>query len=86
MMTLVFFWVLQTHILSSTTAWFRPPVMRFVPDQQRWLQMETGVPVKAARRSKVELIRLALATATDIQTTTSGSACGLLLARPAPRQ
>jgi len=62
MMTLVFFWVLQTHILSSTTAWFRPPVMRFVPDQQRWLQIETGIPVKAVKRSKAELLQLALTT------------------------
>ena len=60
MMTLVLFWGLQTHMLGSTAAWFRPPVMRVVPDQQRWLQMETGIPVKAVRRSKAELIQLAL--------------------------
>nr|WP_315136139.1 hypothetical protein [uncultured Limnohabitans sp.] len=60
MMTLVLFWGLQTHMLVSSAAWFRPPVMRVVPDQQRWLQIETGIPVKAVRRSKVELVLLAL--------------------------
>lgn len=60
MMTLVLFWGLQTHMLASTATWFRPPVMRVVPDQQRWLQIETGIPVKAVRRSKAELIQLAL--------------------------
>jgi hypothetical protein len=62
MMTLVLFWGLQTQMVGSTAAWFRPPVMRVVPDQQRWLQMETGVPVKAVRRSKAELLQLALTT------------------------
>ena len=60
MMTLVLFWGLQAHMLGSTATWFRPPVMRVVPDQQRFLQIETGVPVKAVRRSKAELIQLAL--------------------------
>lgn len=59
MMTLVLFWGLQAHMLGTNT-WFRPPVMRVVPDQQRFLQIETGVPVKAVRRSKAELIQLAL--------------------------
>lgn len=62
MMTLVLFWGLQAHMLVSTTVWFRPPVMRVVPDQQRWMQMETGIPVKPIKRSKAELIRLALIT------------------------
>lgn len=60
MMTLVLFWGLQTHMLASTAAWFRPPVMRVVPDQQRWLQIETSTPIKAVRRSKAELVQLAL--------------------------
>ncbi len=59
MMTLVLFWGLQAHMLGTTT-WFRPPVMRVVPDQQRFLQIEAGVPVKAVKRSKAELIQLAL--------------------------
>lgn len=60
MMTLVLFWGLQTHMLGSTTACFRPPVVSVVPYQQRWLQIETGIPIKAVRRSKAELIQLAL--------------------------
>ena len=60
MMSLVIFWSLQTQMVGSTVAWFRPPVMRVVPDQQRWLQIETGIPVKAVRRSRVELVLLAL--------------------------
>ncbi len=60
MMTLVLFWGLQAHMLGSTAAWFRPPVMCVVPDQQRFLQIETGVPVRAVKRSKAELIQQAL--------------------------
>ena len=62
MMTLVLFWGLQAQMLASTAACFRPPVMRVVPDQQRWLQIETGIPVKAVKRSKAELLQLALTT------------------------
>lgn len=40
MMSLVIFWSLQTQMLGSTAAWFRPPVMRVVTDQQRWLQID----------------------------------------------
>ena len=60
MMTLVLFWGLQVHMSGSTAAWFRPPVLRVVPDQQRFLQIETGTPVRAVKRSKAELIQLAL--------------------------
>ena len=49
MMMLVFLLSMKTHTLSSTTAWFRPPVMRFLPDQQRWLQIDTGIPSKAVK-------------------------------------
>lgn len=62
MITLVMILTLQAPMLGCTASWFRLPVMSAVPDQQRFLQMEAGIPIKAVKRSRAELIKLALTT------------------------
>lgn len=62
MMTLVMILALQAPMLGSTASWIRLPVMSVVPDQQRFLQMEAGIPIKSVKRSRAELIKLAITT------------------------
>ena len=51
-----------TLLPALTPTWMRPPVLRVVPAQERWLQQENGLPAQARRRSRVELIKAALST------------------------
>ena len=40
---------------------FRPPTTHLVPLEQRWLQLEFGCPAMKVRRSKLEMLRAAMA-------------------------
>ena len=60
MMTLALMLCLHSPWPTLSPAWMRPPVLRVMPAQERWLQLEYGVPAKARRRSRVELVEAAL--------------------------
>lgn len=62
MMTLLLFWSLQAQMLNISAGWCSPPVIYVVTNQQRWLQIETGMPVKTVKRTKIELIKVAVTT------------------------
>lgn len=49
------------HIFSPgpDAAWSRPPVLYMVPAQQLQLQIDSGQPAKARRRSRQELLQAA---------------------------
>lgn len=60
MMTMALLLSLHSPWPALSPAWLRPPVLRVVPAQERWLQMENGVPAQAKRRSRVDLLEAAL--------------------------
>ncbi len=58
-MMLILLCYLQTAAPALHTAWYRPPVLYVVPAQQRQLQIDNGLPVKARRRGRQELLQAA---------------------------
>ena len=60
MMTLLLLLGMHSPWPASSPEWLRPPVLRVVPMHDRWLQMENGLPAKARKRSRMELLQAAL--------------------------
>lgn len=54
--------ILALHHLQwgLDASWFKPPLTHVVLPEQRYLQIETGLPIKAIRRGRAEVLLAAL--------------------------